>query len=209
MFEEKIVLSDSIKISDILLKSLLLFLTFFAFVSNRWLWFFFGIFMFIISLVPNLVKKILNINIQGFLILMIDLALIFHLYDCLTDISAFFPIYNKFTHFFSSFIVAYIVFILLMVHYRKQNNISRFKLVFDIIVITVSLGVLWEFLEWGADIHLSMFNQPSLNDTMSDLLADSAAGLLMSGVALIIFKSKKFKKHVHRVAKQIEVLISS
>jgi hypothetical protein len=122
----------------------------------------------------------------------------------LLDISNVYPIYNKFTHFFSASVVAFIFLILIFVfnEYYRGIAVNRFKIIFDVIVITMAFGVVWEFLEWITDYFFNLNTQPSLDDTMGDLFADTLGGLLIALFGYFLIKrgilrrfSKDFKKH--------------
>ena len=66
----------------------------------------------------------------------------------------------------------------------------------------MAFGVVWEFMEWTGDYLFNLNAQPSLNDTMGDLFADTLGGLFIALIGYFLIKrgiiknfSKDFKKH--------------
>ena len=164
--------------------------------------------MLIIAIIPTLLRYFLKINLPYLFDVFICLSLIFHMGNGLLDIYRVIPIYNKFTHFFSATVVAFIFLISLFVfnEYYRGIAVNTFKILFDVIVITISFGVLWEFMEWIMDYFFNLNAQPGLNDTMGDLFADTLGGLFIAFVGYFLIKrdilknfSKDFKKHFNEI----------
>jgi len=186
----------------------LIFLFFYAIFKNDWLWSFFAIIMIFVSFVPSIFRRYLKINLPFLFDVFICLALIFHMGNGLLDISNNYPIYNKFTHFFSASVIAFIFLILIFVfnEYHRGIATNTLKIIFDVVVITMAFGVVWEFLEWTTDFFFNLNTQPSLDDTMGDLFADTLGGLLIAFFAYFLIKrgilrrfSKDFKKHFENI----------
>jgi hypothetical protein len=176
----------------------------YAIIKNDWLWSFFSAIMLFVAIVPTIFRVTLKINLPFLFDVFICLALIFHMGNGLLDISSVYPIYNKFTHFFSASVVAFIFLILIFVfnEYYRGIAVNTFKIMFDVVVITMAFGVVWEFMEWATDYFFDLNTQPSLNDTMGDLFADTLGGLLIAYFGYFLIKrgilrsfSKDFKKH--------------
>jgi len=193
-------------ISLLILVMILFFI--FAIQKNDWLWSFFAIIMIFIAFIPTIFRLYLKINLPFLFDIFICLALIFHMGNGLLDIYSVLPIYNKFTHFFSASVVAFIFLILIFVfnEYYRGIAVNTFKILFDIVVITMAFGVIWEFIEWTGDYLFNLNAQPSLNDTMGDLLADTLGGLLIAFIGFFLIKrnilrrfSKEFKKHFQEI----------
>jgi hypothetical protein len=160
--------------------------------------------MIFIAFIPAILRRFLKINLPYLFDFFICLALIFHMGNGLLDVCNVIPIYNKFTHFFSACVVAFIFLILLFVfnEYYRGIAVNKFKIMFDVVVITMAFGVFWEFLEWISDFFFNLGAQPSLNDTMGDLFADTLGGLLIAFIGYFLIKkgilrnfSKDLKKH--------------
>jgi hypothetical protein len=185
---------------------LLIIISFFIFAifKNDWLWSLFSAIMLFVALVPTISRVTLKIYLPFLFDVFICLALIFHMGNGLLDISNVYPIYNKFTHFFSASVVAFIFLILIFVfnEYYRGIAVNTFKIMFDVVVITMAFGVVWEFMEWTTDYFFNLNTQPSLDDTMGDLFADTLGGLLIAFLGYFLIKrgilkrfSKDFKKH--------------
>ena len=184
----------------------------FAIIKNDYLWSFFVAVMLFVAIVPSILRVLLKINLPFLFDVFICLALIFHMGNGLLDISTPYPIYNKFTHFFSASIVAFIFLILIFVfnEYYRGIAVNTFKIMFDVVVITMSFGVVWEFMEWTTDYFFNLNTQPSLDDTMGDLFADTLGGLLIAFLGYFLIKrgilksfSKEFKKHFKEILDDI------
>lgn len=197
------------KFTIFLLILVLLLMFIFSILKNNWLWSFFILVMIGIAFIPTLFRVFLKINFPYLFDVFISLALIFHIDFSLFNILNFIPFYNKFTHFFSAVVVAFIFLIFLFVfkEYYLGVKINTFKILFDVVVVTMAFGVIWEFLEWSSDYLFGLNSQPSLNDTMGDLFADTLGGLLIAFVGYFLIKrgilkkfSKNFKKHLEELA---------
>jgi len=182
----------------------------YAVLKNDWLWSFFSVIMIFIAFVPTIFRFYLKVDLPFLFDVFICLALIFHMGNGLLDFNSDFPIYNKFTHFFSASVVAFIFLILLFVfnEYYRGIAVNTFKILFDVIVITMAFGVVWEFLEWISDFLFNLNTQPSLDDTIGDLFADTIGGLLITFFGYFLIKrgilksfSKNFKKHFQEIIK--------
>ena len=180
----------------------------YAVIKNDWLWSFFSLIMIFISIIPTVFRYYSKIKLPYLFDVFICLALIFHMGNGLLDISNIFPIYNKFTHFFSAAVVAFIFLISLFVfnEYYRGIAVNTFKILFDVVVITMAFGVVWEFMEWISDFFFDLNTQPSLDDTIGDLFADTLGGLLIAFFGFFLIKrgilrsfSKDFKKHFEEI----------
>ncbi len=102
--------------------------------------------------------------------------------------------YDLFTHSLSGFLCGYLA-IYLLYHFRhmKKNDLT-FQIIF-VICFVLSIALIWEFLEFGADFFLKMNTQHSIEtgvqDTMEDLLVASLGGVLFIGCySFEVIKSK-------------------
>ena len=188
---------------------LVLFLMFvFTVIDNNWLWSFFTLVMIFIAFVPTIFRIYLKIILPYLFDVFICLAFIFHIDFSVFGILDFIPFYNKFTHFFSASVVAFIFLILIFVfnEYYRGVAVNTFKILFDIVVITMAFGIVWEFMEWTGDFLFGLNAQPSIADTMGDLFADTLGGLLIAFIGYFLIKrdilrsfSKDFKKHFDKL----------
>ena len=188
---------------------LVLFLMFvFTVIDNNWLWSFFTLVMIFIAFVPTIFRIYLKIILPYLFDVFICLAFVFHIDFSVFGILDFIPFYNKFTHFFSASVVAFIFLILIFVfnEYYRGVAVNTFKILFDIVVITMAFGIVWEFMEWTGDFLFGLNAQPSIADTMGDLFADTLGGLLIAFIGYFLIKrdilrsfSKDFKKHFDKL----------
>jgi len=192
------------KITIILLLLVLFLMFIFTILDNNWLWSFFILIMIFIAFIPTILRIYLKISLPYLFDVFICLAFIFHIDFSVINIFSFIPLYNKFTHFFSAIVVAFIFLIMLFVfnEYYRGVAVNTFKILFDVVVITMAFGVVWEFMEWTGDFLFGLNAQPSIADTMGDLFADTLGGLFIAFIGFILIKkdvlrsfSKDFKKH--------------
>ena len=171
-----------------ILLSVLMFLFIFSILKNDWLWGFFSLIMIFIAFIPTIFRYFSKIKLPYLFDVFICLTLIFHTGNGLLEISSVISFYNKFTHFFSASVVAFIFLISLFVfnEYYRGIAVNTFKILFDVVVITMAFGVVWEFLEWAGDYLFKLNAQPSLNDTMGDLFADTLGGLLIAFIGYFL-----------------------
>ena len=130
-------------ISTLILVLIIMFI--FSVYNNDLLWSFFAIIMIIIAFIPTIFRYFSKIQLPYIFDVFICLALIFHMGNGLFDVCKIVPIYNKFTHFFSATVVAFIFLILLFVfnEYYRGIAVNIFKILFDVVVITMAFGVVW------------------------------------------------------------------
>ena len=192
------------KITIIFLLLVLFLMILFTIFDNNWLWSFFIIIMIFIAFIPTILRIYFKISLPFLFDVFICLAFIFHIDFSLYNVLGFIPVYNKFTHFFSAIVVAFIFLILLFVfnEYYRGIAVNTFKILFDVVVITMAFGVVWEFMEWAGDFLFNLNAQPNLSDTMGDLFADTLGGLFIACIGYFLIKrdilrrfSKDFKKH--------------
>jgi uncharacterized membrane protein YjdF len=122
------------------------------------------------------------------------------------DGSSVIDIYNKFTHFFSAIVVAFLSLIILYLIHEYEGDIvnNKKKVLFDVIIITISLGVVWEFMEWITDALFGLGSQVDLDDTMLDLLADALGGLSMSIIGYGLIKRGILEQMAKNIKYQID-----
>lgn len=180
----------------------------FAILKQDWLWSFFVTIMIFIAIIPTFLRMYFKISLPYLFDIFICLAFIFHIDNSVFNILDFISFYNKFTHFFSAVVVAFIFLIALFVfnEYHRGIAVNTFKILFDVTVITMAFGIVWEFMEWTSDFLFGWNTQPSLNDTMGDLFADTLGGLFIAFVGYFLIKrdvlrrfSKDFKKYFNNL----------
>ncbi|MDD3398616.1 MAG: hypothetical protein PHW93_03350 [Candidatus Methanomethylophilaceae archaeon] len=89
--------------------------------------------------------------------------------------------WDNLTHFLSSMLVSAMGFmaVYLVDWYVEEIYIPVKVMPFIIVAVGCSFGVLWEIMEWSADLVLATGMQYSLDDTMQDLLMDLLGAFTM------------------------------
>jgi len=194
-------------IFSVFLKLILISLLLISVLTQNWLWVLFGSIMTIISFIPLFLKIFYKMHIPWVIDFLITIALIFHIGDGVFFVSNFLPIYNKFTHFFSSAVVGSILLVSLYVidECSDEINFSTFRLLLDVLVVTISFGVLWEFMEWTSDTFFGFNTQLGLQDTMMDLLSDSLGALLIVLFGYYLVKESKLKNMTKDIRKKFNL----
>ena len=104
------------------------------------------------------------------------------------------PIYDKFGHFFGSVTIALLSFVYVAIIGRYSKiKFDRLNTFIFIIIFTMALGGLWEIGEFVSDQLLGTMNQPSLADTMYDLIFDLIGGIFIAILSYINFEKMKEK----------------
>lgn len=91
--------------------------------------------------------------------------------------------FDKFVHFTIPFFLGFISFILAYTMQATGNlRMSRWPLMFVIVMFSLGLGAVWEIIEYFSDNFLGTYLQASLTasplvDTMNDLIADLLGGI--------------------------------
>lgn len=167
--------------------------------------------MIIVSIFPVILRRFIHIDLPLLLDFFVSLVLIFHIGNGLLNETIYIDIYNKFTHFFSAIVVAFISLIILYVVHEFEGDIvnNTKKVLFDIIIITIALGVLWELMEWGTDMFFGLGSQVNLDDTMLDLVADTLGGIVMSIIGYILIKRDVLPIIAQNIKHQLDEFIKS
>ena len=165
--------------------------------------------MIVIAWIPFLLRWYKIIDLPLLFEFFMILALIFHVGNGLLDGTAIIDIYNKFTHFFSAVVIAFLSLLILFILHEFEGDMvnNTRKVLFDIIIITVALGVLWELMEWSTDYFFGWTSQVNLDDTMLDLLADTLGGLFMAAIGYGLIKRKVMDRLAKNIKTQLDCLM--
>ena len=179
--------------------------------DNNFLWAFFTSIMLLLTFIPGILRRYVPIDFPLLLDFFIALSFLFHIGNGLLHESSLIAIYNKFTHFFSAIVVAFLALIVLYVIHEYEGDIvnNKKKVLFDIVIITIALGVLWEFMEWSTDALFGLGSQVDLDDTMFDLLADTLGGICMSLIGYGLIKRDVLEKMGKNIKYQIDQRFTS
>lgn len=84
-----------------------------------------------------------------------------------------FPAYDIVTHFVGGALVSSIAIKFLYRHLKHHSYVTN-------IVFTLGIGALWEILEFSLDLVFGLGMQPSLADTMVDLVMVTGAAIVVN-----------------------------
>lgn len=109
------------------------------------------------------------------------------------------PILDVVAHFFGGLAIAWMGIILVR-GLRDINDIPpetpHWLTDYAVLGTVFIAGVLWEFMEWGADTFLGTHSQFTIPETMGDLLMDFLGGLLFLLIVVAIrFFNKTTRLH--------------
>jgi ABC-type Fe3+-siderophore transport system permease subunit len=100
--------------------------------------------------------------------------------------NGFYPYYDKIAHVVSSFTVALLGFlIVVLLHRLNRMRCSVRMITLFILVFTLALGAAWEILEFAVDRLFGTHLQYGLDDTIYDLIFDGIGGLIVAGTGAI------------------------
>jgi len=162
-----------------------------------------GIFL---SFIPMILNKNYKIHLPLILDILITLALFLHIGGVLLDAYQLIPFYDVLTHFVSSFIIAFLSFISIYIidEFWDGLQMDKYALAFIVVLLTVSLGVVWEFAEWSSDIFFGTHEQWGYNDTIKDLSVDMLAGIVLAILGIILIKRHQFDELIDDLEKGIQ-----
>ncbi len=174
-------------------------------------WVFGAGFAVFLTFVPMLLERNYHISLPWILEILIVFALFLHIGGGVLSIYYTIPLYDKFAHFVSSFLVAFISFAVIYIldEYWTGLHMDRRAMAFVVIVSTMAFGVVWEFIEWGSDLIFVTHEQWGLTDTMTDLLVDTIGGILMALFGVSLMKSGKWLSLTKEFNEDVETFLDS
>ena len=144
------------------------------------------ILIFILMLVPSILKEryrlylpfALDLGIVNFVFLSLFLGQIGHIYE-------YIPMWDKFLHFQSGFLLGATGYILIYILNENENSkleLSPFFITLFAVAFSLAMGVLWEIAEFTGDSFFGNQWQASNADTMWDLIAAGVGSLIVSSM---------------------------
>ena len=163
--------------------------------------------VFLLMFVPMIMRRrfhvylpfALELGIVAFIFLSLFFGDIQNYYDSL-------PAWDKLLHFQSGLILAvagFVVVYLLNETDRGLDLSSLFVAVFAAF-FAIALGALWEIGEFTGDVLFLGHWQPSLEDTMWDLIADSIGAILVSAIGYVWMRYESRIPFTPRFLRMIE-----
>lgn len=136
----------------------------------------------VISALPTLLRRDLNLVLPVELNFWIVLALFIHILGSFSGFYDNLPGWDHLTHATSASLVAALGFVVVTAidKYAKSIYLPPAFLAFFIVMFTMAIGVTWEIMEYLVDEMTGSLLQYSLSDTMTDLVFDAIGGLLVA-----------------------------
>ena len=164
-----------------------------------------------LTFVPTILERNYHITLPWILEVLIAFALFLHIGGGVLSMYYTIPLYDKFAHFISSFLVAFLGFAMIIIldKYWDGLHMDTKAMVFVVIVSTMAFGVTWEFFEWGSDLVFSTNEQWGLQDTMTDLVIDTIGGIVMATIGVTSLKNGRWEQLTHDFDEDIESFIQN
>ena len=171
----------------------------------HWVWIFGCILALIVSLIPTILKRNYQITLPLVLEILITIALILHIGGGLLGAYRI-PDYDTLTHFVSSFLVAFLAFVIIYIldEYWDGLKMDKYAMAFVVVIATIAMGVIWEFNEWITDIIFGTSEQWGYTDTLKDLFIDTVAGIVMAVIGVSMIKRGSFDELTEDLGEQID-----
>lgn len=149
-----------------------------------------GILALFITFLPLMIKRKWGIHLPWELNFLIVLSLYLHAEGRLLKFyTLFYPYYDKIGHFIGSATIALLGFSLVVIMTRFSSiKINKKSTIFFIIIFTMAIGALWEIVEFTSDVLIKTTHQPSLTDTMLDLIFDLMGGIFIAFITYTNYK---------------------
>jgi len=187
------------------LNAVMLGLLIFSIWRGQFVWIFGSALALTVSLIPAILKRNYQITLPLILDVLITLALLLHVgggllggYDL--------PHYDTLTHFVSSFLVAFIAFVIIYIldEYWDGLIMDDYAMAFVVVLATVAMGVVWELSEWSVDMIFGTVEQWGYDDTVKDLFVDMLAGIVMAVLGVLMIKRGSFDELTEDLGEQLD-----
>jgi uncharacterized membrane protein YjdF len=134
------------------------------------------------STVPTFLRRDLRVVLPAEINFLIVLALFLHVVGGYSGFYDKLPGWDHLTHAMSASLVATLGFVVVVALDKYVDSIflPPLFLAFFIVMFAMSVGVVWELMEYAIDQLTGSMLQYSLNDSMIDLLFDSFGGLMVA-----------------------------
>jgi hypothetical protein len=187
------------------LKFLIVILLVISILKTHWVWIFGCALGLLVSLIPTILKRNYQITLPLILDIFITIALIMHIGGGLLGAYNI-PNYDSLTHFISSFLVAFLAFVVIYIldKYWKGLNMDKYAMAFLVVITTIAMGVIWEFNEWVTDLIFGTTEQWSYDDTIKDLFIDTIAGIFMAIIGVTLIKRGDFDRLTDDLGAQVD-----
>ena len=156
------------------------------------MWALASFFVLFLSFSPVLIRRNLNISLPWLLELLIVIPLALHVWGGVLGLYGAIPFYDKLAHFISVAVIAFLALIVVYVIdvYWDGLKMDLFMVGFFIAIFSIAIGGIWEIGEYVSDMLIvgAPKAQESLDDTMMDLIYDTAAGIIVAVAGTIAIR---------------------
>jgi len=143
----------------------------------------------LLSLSPIILKKKANVNLPWIVDFLITLALYLHMGGLVFGWYNKFAVWDVLTHLLGTTVIALLGFLFVFTLYYSGRIHLGIRLIgFFTFIFAMAIGGLWEIAEYSTDAILGTNSQPTLRDTIWDLIWDAAAGLVVAGLGMLYAK---------------------
>ncbi|RJS72064.1 hypothetical protein CW696_03620 [ANME-2 cluster archaeon] len=196
-------------IASYLMKCAMIVMGIYSIRIHDWLWMFASFSGFILSMAPNIIERRFDIRIPLLLDLAITLAIFLHVGGGVLKMYWTIPFYDKIGHFFTSALIAFIALttVYLLDEYWAGLHTDIRGMIFVTIIFTMAVGVTWEIGEFGIDQVFGTHEQRDLYDTMTDLIADTIAGVIVAVSGGYSIKSGRFQRRIEVIDESVDEVI--
>lgn len=158
---------------------------------------------FIVSLTPSLIERSAQITLPWIVDFMITLVLYLHVAlggaVGLYYMDLYIP-YDKVLHFFSTIMISVLAFMIVFtLYYTRRIRLNFFFLGLLIVMTAMTLGSIWEILEFTLDKLAGSRSQGGLDDTMMDIIMDFFGGTITAVCGSFYAKYSK-PRHLRKFA---------
>jgi uncharacterized membrane protein YjdF len=165
-----------------------------------------GIIALFLCMIPTIVNWKWKNSVPMAIDILVTLALLIHIGGEVTAAYFIMPHYDTVAHFTSSILIACIAFVAIYALDRHWGGLSMdiYVMAFFVVIMAMAIGVIWEFMEWGADLYTGSWAQRGNIDTMGDLLIDTLGGIVMAIIGVLLVKRGEMGKATEGLGKLIE-----
>ncbi len=160
----------------------------------------------IVSLIPSILKRNYEITLPLVIDLLITIALVMHIGGGILNAYQTITYYDIITHFVSSFLVAFLAFVIIYILHVYWDGLimDKYAMAFLVVIVTVAMGVIWEYNEWVTDMIFGTNEQWGYADTLKDLFIDLLAGVFMAIVGVSLIKRGRFDDLTDDLGEQVD-----
>jgi hypothetical protein len=176
------------------LKLMLIAMAVITFFKGEYTWFVGTLVAIFLSFTPAILKKDFNVDLPIILDFAITLSIFLHVIGGYLHFYYLIVFYDHITHFLTSATISLLGVTLLYILTYHFKILKLPAIGFGILTVftTISMGVFWEFMEWGIDLLMGTNFQWGLQDTMMDLFFDAVAGIIVGTIATLRLRAGEF-----------------